>query len=596
MGIVSHDRGQPVPPGELDELVGAYAELRGSEAIRRASAGAWAEVAVVDGLVPGALHAQDGSWLAATGAIHADVPLARATARDLDGQFAAVRYDAVGDVLEVLADPFGMQTLYVAERDGRTYLSTSSTVLARHLGAAPDPLGARIFLRAGYLFGPITQWAGVERLGPAVSVAFSSRGRARDTYWMPQVDERIRGLSLRRTVDECVEAGLSVAARRLRGHPRVWADLTGGFDSRLIAGLLTEVGVPFLTSTSGGDENPDVVLARQVARVGGYAWRHERLADDWQASTELADRAVAWSDGNLALFQLAQVLAGNDAKRAECAVVVTGGGGEHVSARPWVHELWKAGRTTDVDLGAVLRMRYLHPIDLSVLREDPGPEVEAYFRRELGARAELYPGELNTTKLDAIYAYKSTGHFGAYRSASETSVAQEIPFYFRDFFTVCFSAHHRWRNGHRLQREIIERLDPRTAALPTTMGGPAQPLRLRNVHRFAPYYGRAARATARKIQERLRPPAAGSPDPEIARRRALVLDALREGGVLEVSTMRSRELYDERALGELLAWTRRPNFSSWALLERIATLELALRAAAGDTGARQLAGVQGAAR
>jgi hypothetical protein len=112
------------------------------------------------------------------------------------------------------------------------------------------------------------------------------------------------------------------------------------------------------------------------------------------------------------------------------------------------------------------------------------------------------------------------------------------------------------------------------------MHGPAQPLRLTNAHRFAPYYASAARAVGRKIAERVRPPAPATPDPSVARRRAQVLRRLREDGALDAATMRSGELFDGARLARLVADAEDPRFARWAPLGRIATLELALRAGA----------------
>jgi len=93
-------------------------------------------------------------------------------------------------------------------------------------------------------------------------------------------------------------------------------------------------------------------------------------------------------------------------------------------------------------------MRYLPPVDLSVVRGDPSGDVESYFRSTLRERAALAADPPNTTQL-ACHAYKSVGHFGAYSSASEASLRTETPFYYRDVFSATFSAHRRWRNWHR---------------------------------------------------------------------------------------------------------------------------------------------------
>lgn len=157
-----------------------------------------------------------------------------------------------------------------------------------------------------------------------------------------------------------------------------------------------------------------------------------------------------------------------------------------------------------MNLDRLLAMRYLPPVDLSVVRGDPSGDVESYFRSTLRERAALAADEPNTTQLDLICAYKSVGHFGAYRSASEASLRTEMPFCYRDVFSAPFSAHHRGRNWHRLQKGMIHRLSRAMASVPTTLGGPAEPLRVTNAHRFLPYLTDAARATVPKLRGRQR--------------------------------------------------------------------------------------------
>jgi hypothetical protein len=564
-------------------MVNAYRALRGDGDVAAVSIGAWARIARIDGHVVGRGDARGGSWIHSVGAIHADGDLLTCPPELLDGQFAAVRYDAEADVVSILSDPFGMQALYVCERAGRTYVSTSSAVLARHLRLSPDIDGLAFFVRAGYHFGPLTHWSGVERVDPATELRFSRGGRRQRTYWTPVVDERVRGMSLRETVDHCVEVAIDTMERRLGTTPFAWADLTGGFDSRLITALMRRMNIAFRTATSGEDAvDADVALARQVAGVAGFAWQHDQMPDGWTVGEALGRSAAAWGDGSLDILQLGEVLWRQSIKGASCPVVVSGGGGEHVSARPWVQEFLRAGRSRQVNFDNLLRMRYLRPVDVTMLRTDPTPAVEAYCRSVLGARAREFSDELNTTQLDAIYALKSTGHFGAYRSAGEAFVRTEFPFYYRDFFNACFSAHHRWRNGHRLQRGMIERLHAGVARVQTTLGGPAARMRPTNVHRFAPYYVGAARTTLRKVRGSATPKNGSATHDPMAARRLAGARAL-QAELLDPRTMRSGDLYDARALATYLARAHTLGVADAGMVGRILTVELLLRSVEAST-------------
>ncbi|MEV4896942.1 asparagine synthase-related protein, partial [Nonomuraea sp. NPDC055795] len=77
------------------------------------------------------------------------------------------------------------------------------------------------------------------------------------------------------------------AVRPLAGGPDpVRVTLTGGRDSRLIAALLHGAGIPFRAFTSGFDDHPDVVVARQVAAALGV--EHEVTAPVLTTANELS--------------------------------------------------------------------------------------------------------------------------------------------------------------------------------------------------------------------------------------------------------------------------------------------------------------------
>lgn len=568
--------GSPVRREELDELLRTYESVRGQSGVRVEGTDARGHCALIDGHLGGNLDHAGAGWCASVGQVYSPGPTPSTPLAKVDGQFAAVRYDDAADVVEIFNDPFASQAFYAAERDGRVYASTSATVLARHLGAATDPVGAATFLLAGRQFGPVTHWEGVRRLDPATVLRISSSGMAESTYWRPEVDERVRGMSFNETANHCARTVLSTIEAKLLGEPCMHADITGGLDSRLITAALVRLGIPFTAQTSGEWENEDVQLGREVARVGGFGWRHDRISDDWRPDGDAVREAVAWSDGTLEALQLTEVFQTQRERAATCQLVVTGGAVEHFGPQPWMQEFFRAGRSREVNYDNLMSMRSLTPIDFGVLRESPRPQVERYMRDVLARYASPYATELNTTQLDAIYLYRAVGHFGAYRSASEAYVRTEIPAYYKEIFNSAFSAHYRHRNGHKLHRAIIEKINPAMSAVPTTRGGPAQTMRLRNARHFWPYYWRIANKAAHKISRR--PSAHHTEGPAAAGYRHAIR-SLRDEGLLDPRSMRTGDMYDTAQLEGLLTASQRPDFDGWTVLGRVATVELALIAA-----------------
>jgi len=584
IGIVCNRRDMRVTDAELDELCATYESLRGPFPHTTMAAGGFARVRRL-GSAPHerAVAATAPSWTLYTGTVHAPNAGGATELQDADGQFAWCAYDAPRDELVLASDPFGMQALYIAERNDKTYFATSALALAKHLRARPSALGLEVFLRAGYQFGARTIWEGIERLDPATRIVFGGQGTRRDTYWRPSVDEDITRLDLAETVDRCrTVARETFRSYYSRAESRPWADLTGGYDSRISTLLLSDAGVDFVTNTIGSAESEDVAIASEVARTAGWDWRRFDIPATWsELLPRLVRDAAAWGDCHLDAVQLAEVMWGHAEKaRTNCALL-SGGGGEHLRNYAWQQEFLRGGHSTVVNLDNWVDMLMLKPISTAAFANDPTPTVREDLRQRVATAAAPYSSHLNTVQLDMMYAYKSTGHFGAYLSAARATVAVELPYYLKRVFSVAFSTSFRHRNAHRLMQHLIVALDPRLAAITTTKGGPAEPLRVGNIHRFVPYFARISRKAVTKLSEKAisRPLLLPAPrlDATRSRARRALVDTFDDGRPLRADTMRCARLFKRDALEGLLSRAGDADFSDSALLGRILTAELALR-------------------
>jgi asparagine synthetase B (glutamine-hydrolysing) len=585
VGVVCGDSSASALKADVAGLVGAYESLRGPADHHELSAGDRGRFVLLDTDASNAKHLSRGpSWLAFSGVVYHPRSALGAPIEELDGQFALVAYDADEDEIRIASDPFGMQTVYVAERGATTYVSTSALALAKHLRAAPSRLGLYGFLLAGYHFGTRTNWEGIRRLDPATVVRLTGDGHKEERYWRPALDESFRRLSFRDSLDRCLEIVTeTIRAYPSRG-PAAWVDLTAGFDSRLLTLLLRDAGADIRTNTRYAVEGEtDPQMAKRIAEEAGFPWTGFRQPDEWASLLpSMLATALARGDGVLEVLQLARVLWARDLMRRSSSRLLSGGGGEHFQYYAWQTEFLRAGRSTTVNFDNWLAMRLFSPVDTSVLSGDPIPETRADFRERMMAWREPYADELNTTQLDILYAYKCTGHFGAYLSADAAFMRAEVPFYLKPIFTAAFSTNYRYRNGHRLMRHMIDRLDPAVAAIDTTKGGPAQPWRLRNAHRYAPYLGRIGRKAIDKVTTKYLGRAylfrGTTFFPWAEQANSRVIDLLSVDGALDPSLMRSGALYDPRAFERFLARARRGAFTAESvLLGRIITIELALR-------------------
>jgi asparagine synthetase B (glutamine-hydrolysing) len=586
VAIVSRDRRVPVSETELEELAGAHEACRGQSERLYASA-PHVRVAVLERgqkQPRSAIDAKGESFAAWIGTIHHDGSLLRAKLDEIEGHWGIVRHDSsTGDVV-VATDPRAFQPMYVAEHGEKIYLSDSAIVLARHLRARPSTLGMLTFLRTGYHFGKQSHWDGIERLEPGAYVRFGAAGREEGFYWRPIIDREVAGLGFKASVDRCLDVATETCTRWLDGAPRTWVDLTGGFDGRLLSLLLTRIGVPFDTNTRG-DYTGDRAIARKVADVTGWEWWDLTVPDDWdRVIVELLPRAVAWSDAHLDPLELSWVLWAHGELSRRHQSLLYGGGGEHLRGYTWRQEFPLAGKTKRVNWSNWLDLRLIHPVGLSVFAKDPTPEVRSDMLARMRAWAAPYADELNTTQLDWMFSYKMTGHFGIYRSADALYIRSEVPLYSKAMYQTAISVNYRWRRNHRLERHMIHRLDPRVAAVETDSGGPAEPWRPSNLHRFAPYYTQYARRAVNKLGQKAigrsvlaRDESAHWWCPPDARR--AVLQLLLADGKRPSDVFRSARLYDPRRLDDLMLRAKEDEFEDMTLFARIAAVELALSAA-----------------
>ena len=585
IAIVSRSFDSTAAGAQFAELQRCYRSLRGAVEVHRRVAGdmGFAGLCAAEASGGAGSHSVGASWALYVGDPHPSGRVVGADPATLDGQFAQITYDAAAGQVDVVSDPFGLQAISVAEDADTVCVSTSALALAQHLRSRPSVLGLEVFLLTGPHFGELTSWEGIRRLPPATHLSIRRGEPSKErVYWRPSIDAAVSRMTLSEAAHHCTDVAVATFRDRLAQREDACCDLTGGFDSRLATLLLHRAGVRFATTTNGDDDSDDVVLGARVARLAGWPWTQGNLSRDWHERSQAAvAHAVAWGDGQMEATQLAQVLTMQGELRRGSSSLFGGGGGEHWRDYAWQQEVPAGGRTKKVNFERWVNVRYLHPQDLSPLRSNPTPRVRANLLERCRAYAAPFEDLLNSAQLDMLYAYKSMGHFGAYQSASRGTIHVELPFYFRDAFNAPFSVAPAHRNMHRLMREMIRLLDMPIARLPTTTGGPAEPLSVRNAHRFLPYLQHRGSGIARKLTQRLPGPTIGairsSVPATVREARQRQLEELRARTGLEPARMRAGSLYDARGLAQL-ASSATATTDGWVTLGRIITIELALEA------------------
>lgn len=207
-----------------------------------------------------------------------------------DGYFVALRI--CNGALRLGVDKLGLLPLWYWH-DGERLIATTHLGLLRKLApapAVPDLRGLLSILVFGHPVGDATLWTSLKRLpaGRILHLAPDGRVSLEKGYEIPQ-GEPHPGLmpELLEEVDASLRQGLR---RALPEGARCWIALSGGRDSRLLAGHAKSAGYDLRALTFGQEGESDLYCARLVARRLGIPQVVEPLSE--QAGIPLLEAFV----------------------------------------------------------------------------------------------------------------------------------------------------------------------------------------------------------------------------------------------------------------------------------------------------------------
>lgn len=197
----------------------------------------------------------------------------------LNGYYLAFVSD--GEEVTLGVDLMGLFPLYYHATPDLLLFATSPTFFLAHPSFRPElrPEGLAGILLTTHLVKDRTLWKGVQRLGLGNMLRWRPGEHASEV--------RVRTLEASRTYFdrsygshlELADAILDQVVRRETTGRDMTVLLSGGLDSRLLAGYVHEQGRVHQAITLGGPDDIEMQCASLVARKLG--WSHARLDDDY---------------------------------------------------------------------------------------------------------------------------------------------------------------------------------------------------------------------------------------------------------------------------------------------------------------------------
>lgn len=387
------------------------------------------------------------------------------TVGQLRGVYGIFVYDRQEDIWQISSDHLGFYRLYY----DRDVLGTKLLDLMADRGYGPADLDRERlveFLAQAVIFGPATHVRGVGRLVGG-EVLLGKREEGNLPFWRV-VPKR---LSETESDDPEIVIGIfSDLAASLAGR-KVAVDVTGGFDSRVIACLFAEFGLPFEVGVTARDmDAPDIAISETVAGLLGRE-SYPLLHDTSRLEPEI-EAVFQASDGQLEMrtihrdWQNAVARLGRNVE-----VIAHGGAGGVIKDFAFSHEFPRYG-SSQFDPRRYYDMRVVpNPIPRDHLTAEAAAWAAAARQRMLD-RCEQHRAATNNESCDRIaFFVRNPESYGGYFSTYlNMGLDVVIPFADRDLGAVARRMPPWSRFMNRWHRRTLTTYCPAAAVVVTTDG------------------------------------------------------------------------------------------------------------------------------
>lgn len=497
--------------------------------------------------------------------------------RELEGFFVIVVGDGRSDEIVIVTDVMGSCHAYVRTWDQLAAVSSSSLLLASLGDFHLDPTGCQEYLQGGVSYEDRTVYREISKLSPAVVSRYSNGAlQSEQRYWNVRdlVPESLDGSE---AVDALWDALTRTARNVNRISPHTVCDLTGGYDSRALAGAFLETGAAFSTVVSGPDESPDVIVSGGLSQVMGVP--HLHLRPQRQIPFSQVREAQALTDGEYDVVEYAQILHVHRQLLERFDISINGSYGGIARALWWEVLAPRIGAHQKLDALRLARARYvLRDVDTALFLPAVRLDLTSHLAGVIERVNEGLSDSPNTFQMDhanlALRIHRWQG-----RIATSTNQLWPClsPFGLRTVLETVLQTSTKLRLRSKLVRRMLARYQPRLADFPLAQGYPAAPVTWSNFYRFWPVVehlsGRAYAKLRRTIGGSRSQSAAVSQVP-------VRMQLWEEEGVKELlnpETMRLSELLDPAGLRRFISSSKEIGFPYGAQWNRLLSLELSLR-------------------
>jgi asparagine synthase (glutamine-hydrolysing) len=259
---------------------------------------------------------------------------------ELDGMFALAIWDARRRTVTLARDRAGKKPLFVYQDAERILFASEMKAILAHPGArvSIDDGAVPLYFLHGFVPHPRTIYKGIRHVEPGTLEVIDHDGRITPRkYWQltyPDVErDPLPPRSRRRTAADVRQLVTAAVKRRLMSDVPLGAFLSGGLDSTIIVGVMSELmREPVRTFSIGfeGDAAFDeTAVARNTAQRFGTAHVEFRVKP---SAVDLLDTLIYHHDGPFGDSSAIPTYLVSKLTREHVTVALTGDGGDEVFA------------------------------------------------------------------------------------------------------------------------------------------------------------------------------------------------------------------------------------------------------------------------
>lgn len=496
-----------------------------------------------------------------------------ALAKELDGTYALAIGNTNSDTVTIITDPRGSLHVYAREDDAGTAICTSSMALSAN--GQLDPVGTYEFVTTGIIYEDRSVWAGIRKLPPA-SITTITAGKSTTTYYWNFRDALAESMTLEQAA-ESLASNLSMALKAVgERYQPVMADLTGGYDSRLLLLGLLDSGIKFDNTVAGASDSPDVLTARKIAQLLDL----NLIPVELKANFGIDDfhQALRLCDGEYNAFDCARIMRNQAPFTANHGASLNGSFGE-VARGYWWELLWPhLGKKAPLNAEMLASKRFGAIPFIDIFKAPPAATLPSHLSGVISRVVTPFNDLPQASQMDYIYLTMRMQRWQG-RIASNTNQIWPAmaPLGFTSVLTPMLAAQPSSRLRSLLPRYLFATRHEQLANIPLEHGYPPMVAKLNNLHRFAPVYFHYQHKIIHKIFAKIRPTASLKAQPPSARDRYQSLFDQGLDKLLAAPRLLDSPLFDELSTLALLNQSAPLGGYKLEQWERLVTLEYTLQ-------------------